>query len=136
MADALPSGPESRHVVEAVDFLLGGDVARARAALIDGAEHVGWDAVAHRIDVAGRALAFDACTDFGDEGGAFRLVAEVNAWSDDATVDLVDVPQILDRWCEPPGPDAQSTPSHQVWTALALLSWLVERAGYPAQVVV
>lgn len=124
-------------MVDSVDSLLRGDVRAARATLIAGGEAVGWEAIGHRLDVVGRALAFDACNDFGDETGAFRLVAEVNAWSDDTTIDLIDVPDILDRWCEPVRDgEPPSTPSHQIWTALALVSWLVERAGYPAEVVV
>lgn len=123
-------------MIEAVDALLRGEPVRARAVLDEAAETVGWPAVAHRLDVAGRALAFDACNDFGDEAGAFRLVAEVNAWTDDTTIDLVDVPDILDRWCDAPLGSDDVLPTHRVWTALALVSWLVERAGYPAEVVV
>lgn len=132
---AIAVGPESLHVIDAVDALLRGHAAEARAALTEGAEAVGWPAIGHRVDVAGRALALDACTEFGDDRGPFRLVAEVNAWTDQDTIDLVDVPEVLDRWCASPLGAGEDTPSHQMWTALALLAWLVERSGYPAEVV-
>ena len=61
----LANGPESRFVVEAIDALLRSDVVAARLALIEGADALGWPAIAHRLDVAGHALAFDAgfCSD-------------------------------------------------------------------------
>ena len=130
---SLMNGPESAFVVEAVDAMLRRDLAAARKALVDGAEVTGWEAIAHRLDVAGHALAIDAGLqdDHGNDHIVLLPDLDTSAWStgrDDAI-------ELLTRWTSD---DFRSddVAVDRVWASLAVLTWLVDRAGYPAEVVV
>lgn len=131
-AGALANGPESHFVVEAVDALLRGDVVGARMALIAGADVAGWGAVAHRIDVAGRALTTDAGLTPETVPDEIDLVPEVLA----STVrdSQARAPHLLGRWSDPA--TTGDLPLESVWPSLAMLAWLVDQAGFPAEVVV
>lgn len=129
---ALTNGPESPYVVDAIDSLLRGDVTAARLALIEGAEISSWAAIGHRLDVVGRALTADAGITLATVPDEVDLVPDVLA----TTVDHVDaeVPSLLARWCivDPP----VALPITDIWPSLAVVAWMVSRAGYPAEVVV
>ena len=129
----LHNGPESCYVVDAVDALLRDDLVGARMALIQGADLCGWPAVAHRLDVAGRALALDAGVWSGDRDEILVLPdLDTSAWAGPTAED--DAFKLLGRWAAPePSGDL---PSEMVWSSLALVTWFVDRAGYPAEVVV
>lgn len=129
---ALANGPESRFVVAAVNALLDGDVARARLRLIEGADAAGWNAVAHRLDVAGRALAGELGADIGPLLDEVDLVPEVLDTSIGPRRE--DTPSVLARWRDPQSGGELSL--DQVWPSLAVVAWLVERVGFPAEVVV
>lgn len=124
-------GAGSEFVVDAVDALLRRDVTGARVALLEGAGAVGWVAMAHRIDVAGRALALDAGLSASDHDVVVLLPDDETQW---LAGDPVEVAAILSRWSS--GRTAGSDlPTIQLWPALGAVVWLVERAGYPAEVV-
>lgn len=126
----LANGPESRHVVAGVDALLEGDILRARFALIEAAEVAGWTAVAHRLDVAGRALAADAGIGVDGPGLVDALPELIGcAWVDAAGV--ADVSAVLATWVE-----GETIELASMWAAMRALGWLVQRAGFPAAVVV
>lgn len=129
----LENGPESRFVVWAVDAILRSDIVVARLALIEAAELVGWRAVAHRLDVVGHALAADAGLTEDTVPDEIDLASEVMA----TTIGTSDVGtrHLLARWCHGPG-DVGELPLDEVWPSLALVAWLVDVAGYPAEVVV
>lgn len=124
-------GPESGFVVEAVDALLRGDTTAARVALINGAREVGWPAVAHRIDVAGRALAIDAGLSAGTDDVVVLVPDDDTDWP---AGDPVDAAIVLSRWSSG-GTTGTDLPLTQLWSALGAVVWLVDRAGYPAEVV-
>jgi hypothetical protein len=131
--DVLENGPESRYVVRAIDAILQDDVVAARIALIDAADEAGWPAVAHRLDVVGHALLADAGMTLETIPPEIDLVPEVIA----ATVESsgAGAHELLARWCH--GTDeVDDLPLDEVWPSLALVAWLVDRAGYPAEVVV
>ena len=132
-ADSLSNGPESRFVVEAVDALLTGDVTRARAALIEAAGVASWEAVAHRLDVVGRALALDAGLSSGDGDDEIVLLPDLDT-SSWVAGNATDAAVLLSRWSSAEAGDELS--NDLVWPSLAVVAWLVDRAGYPAQVVV
>lgn len=128
------NGPESHHVVDAVDALLRGDAEGARSALSSAGAHVGWPAVSHRLEVVGRALTIDAGFDGDATPAEIDLVPSVLR---STIVDGgVDVSAVIDRWRS--GGDAPDTAStvDDVWPSLAVVAWLVDAAGYPAEVVV
>ena len=129
----LRNGPESGFVVDAVDALLRHDAAAARMALISGAEATGWEAIAHRLDVAGRALAVDAGLRDGPESDHVVLLPDLDtsAWSEVHH----DAGDILSQWTSGE-PAPTEPPVDRVWPSLLLVAWLVDRAGYPAEVVV
>lgn len=141
---ALASGPESRFVVDALDAVLDGDGPAAHAGLAEGASVTSWADVLHRLDVAGRALALDADLDPDD---ASSWVAHVAALAGTAGVDpLPDgTADVLAAWCRGRGvPVAIDLTTGQVdhgpepdraWAAALVLAWLVERSGFPPQVV-
>lgn len=139
---AIRNGPESPYVVAVIDALLGGDSEGAAEALDSGAEATTWAAVLHRLDVAGRALAGDpelASVEIDWDDAADRLgwhltpaacraaEASLQEWaagrgvavSVDLTTDSVDA----------------RTDRERVWPAVVAVAWLVDRSGYPAQVV-
>lgn len=130
--ERLVNGPESRHVVDAVDALLVNDLARARTALEQAADVVGWDAVAHRLDVVGRALAGDAGVGPQAVPPEVDLVPSILATT--ITEPTVDAPRVLDRWQA--GEDTAAATIDDVWPSLAVVAWLVDTAGFPAEVVV
>ena len=124
--------PESGFVVDAVDALLRRDTTGARLALLDAAAAVGWPAVAHRLDVAGRALAIDAGLSAGTDDVIVLLPDDASQWP---AGDPADAAVVLSRWSS--GSTAGTAlPLDQLWSALGAVTWLVERAGYPAEVVV
>lgn len=141
---ALTSGPESRFVVDALDSVLDGDGAAARAELVTGAEATSWADVLHRLDVAGRALALDADLESSDAPVWAEHVAAV---AGAAGVDRLPAgtAEILAAWCRGAGvPVAVDLTTGQVdaepeadraWAAALVLAWLVERSGFPPQVV-
>ncbi len=129
----LTNGPETRYVIDAIDALLRSDVVAARLALIDGADATSWAAVAHRLDVAGHALAVDAGWVTGHDVVDDTIVVlpglDTSSWSpghDD------DVKGLVGRWSN--GVDAELS-IDRVWSLLNVVTWLVERAGFPAEVV-
>lgn len=141
---ALASGPESSFVVAALGSILDGDAGTGRRHLDAGAEATSWTAVLHRLDVAGRALALDAelvPTDVPDHVVDVRALARaagevdpppglgvvLRAWS---RGDGVPVSVDLDRG------EVDTTPERlQGWAAGLVLAWLVDRSGFPPQVV-
>ncbi len=129
----LANGPESAYVVQAVDAILREDVVSARMALIDAADLVGWAAVAHRLDVVGHALATDAGMTAESIPTEIDLVPEVLASTVQASV--AGAHELLARWCHGTG-DVDALPLDEVWPSLALVAWMVDQAGFPAQVVV
>lgn len=128
----LENGPETPYVVAAIDALLRADVVGARLALIDGAEVTSWQALAHRLDVAGHALAVDAGLDVSGSDDVVLLPGlDTSSWAehhDDSAVALIA------RWTR--GDHAGGIPLDHVWPSLSLVAWLVDRAGYPAEVIV
>ena len=128
---ALANGPESRVVVGALDAILGDDADAAQATLLAGAEEVGWEAIAHRIDVAGRALAVDAGITPATIPDEIDLTPALRASFLTSTAD--GIPDVLARWWG--APDAPSE-FGTVWPSLVMLAWLVDRAGFPAEVVI
>ncbi len=139
----LVSGPETPFVVDAVDGLLRGDRVAARVALLEGAEVAGWSAIAHRLDVVGRALAVDAGlwdpSDPAGDGSAQRGDIVVLPGLDTSSVfaDDVDAPEfaaaeVIHLWTTG---DGSALPLDRIWPSLTVVAWLVERAGYPPEVV-
>lgn len=140
---ALTSGPESRFVVDALDSVLDGRCGDARDGLAAGAALTSWADVLHRLDVAGRALAFDAdlrpCN-AADAAGVAALAATCG-------VDRLPLgtSETLDAWCRGDGVfatvdlttgEVDTVPeSDRAWAATLVLAWLVERSGFPPQVV-
>ena len=140
---ALASGPESPFVVAAIGSLLDGDADAARSQLAAGATATSWGAVLHRIDVAGRALALDAEL-HPDHVPTWRT--KVADLAHDAGVDAIpaDVGAVLDAWSR--GEDVSVVidldrgevtvgGEPRAWAAGLVLAWLVERSGFPPQVV-
>jgi hypothetical protein len=141
---ALASGPESRFVVDALDSVLDGRCADARDELVAGATATTWADVLHRLDVAGRALAFDAALDAGD---LTTDAARVAAFAASCGVDPLPAGtgQILGAWCRGDGvpvsidltsDEIDSAPeADRAWAATLVLAWLVDLSGFPPQVV-
>jgi len=140
---ALASGPESPFVVAAIGSILDGDAAAAHTHLLEGAQVTSWPAVLHRIDVAGRALAMDAelhpdhvptwrtkVAELAHDAGLDAIPAAVGdvlaAWSrgEDVSV-VIDLDRATVHVDEDP----------RAWAAGLVLAWLVERSGFPPQVV-
>lgn len=140
----LASGPESRHVVEALGHLLDGDAPAARRRLGAGADETGWAAVLHRLDVAGRALAVDAGLRPDD---APACAGEVAVLAAAAGVDPLPpgIAEVLAAWTRGGGvPVAVDLDRGEVdlvpeadraFAACLALAWLVDRSGFPPQVV-
>lgn len=131
--DVLENGPESRYVVRAIDAILQADIVRARMALIEAADEVGWLAVAHRLDVVGHALLADSGMTADTIPDEIDIEPAVIA----ATLETshAGAHELLARWCH--GTDeVDDLPIDEVWPSLALVAWLVDRAGFPAEVVV
>lgn len=142
------TGPETRFVIDAVDALMRSDVVGARLALIEGADATSWSAIAHRLDVVGHALAVDAGLRSGDNGvdadhpadkdGAPAALDEIlllpgldtSSW---AVPHTEFAEALIRRWSTES--DRNDLPLDRVWSTLAVVTWLVERGGYPAQVV-
>ena len=141
---ALASGPESRFVVDALDSILDGRCADARRELAAGVAATSWADVLHRLDVAGRALAFDASLDAHDLS---TDVARVAALAATCGVDPLPAgtAEILGAWCRGDGvpvsidlttEEIDSEPEgDRAWAATLVLAWLVDRSGFPPQVV-
>ena len=141
---ALASGPESPFVVDALDSVLDGRCADARHELDAGAATTSWADVLHRLDVAGRALAFDAALE-----GCDPLVDSARVAVLAAACGVDPLPpgtgQILGAWCRGDGVpvtidlttgELDSEPeSDRAWAATLVLAWLVDRSGFPPQVV-
>jgi hypothetical protein len=141
---ALASGPESRFVVDALDSVLDGDGTSALAELVAGARATSWADVLHRLDVAGRALALDAALASSDAAAWAEQIAllAVGAGVDPLPGGTTD---ILAAWCRGDGlPVAVDLTNGEVdavpetdraWAAALVLAWLVQRSGFPPQVV-
>lgn len=141
---ALASGPESPFVVDALDSLLDGRGADARHQLAAGAAATSWADVLHRLDVAGRALAFDAALEGCDPAiDAVRVAALAASCGVDPLPSGTG--HILGAWCRGEGVpvtidlttgelDAEAEPD-RAWAATVVLAWLVDRSGFPPQVV-
>jgi len=140
----LASGPESRHVVDALGSLLAGAGDDGRRHLEDGARATSWAAVLHRIDVAGRALTLDAGLAPGDAGAGAEEVAQLAA---DAGVARrpPGIEDVLAAWSRGEGVpvavdlaagsvDAVPDDERALGACLAL-AWLVDRSGFPPEVV-
>lgn len=141
---ALASGPESRYVVDALDSVLAGRCADARDDLVAGARSTSWADVLHRLDVAGRALAFDAAMEGrADPSDPSRVAALAASCGVDPLPSGTD--EILDAWGRGDGvpvcidlttDEVDDEPeSDRAWAATLVLAWLVERSGFPPQVV-
>ena len=141
---ALASGPESRFVVDALDSVLDGRCADAQRLLDAGAAVTSWADVLHRLDVAGRALAFEAALRPCDlTADAARVAALAGACGVDPLPR--GTAQVLEAWCRGSGvPVAIDlttgevdavTDAGQAWAATLVLAWLVDRSGFPPQVV-
>lgn len=129
-SEALVRGPESRLVIEAVDALLHDDIGAAGTIVRQGRDHVGWQALGHRLDVAGRNLVVDAGLSVDGPGVVDALPELIGCrWIESR--ELYWVSAVLATWCE-----GGSVADDQLWPGLLALSWLVERAGFPAEVVV
>lgn len=131
--ESLANGPESSYVVRAIDAILREDIVSARMALIEAADLVGWAAVAHRLDVVGHALATDAGMTADTVPIEIDLVPEVLASTMKASE--AGAHDLLARWCHGID-DVDALPLDEVWPSLALVAWLVDQAGFPAEVVV
>ncbi len=131
-AGALVNGPESRFVVAALEALLGGEADVARRALDDGAEATSWAAVAHRLDVAGRALTADD-PDAGDHVAADADDPQTVVGVFDAWLRGGGLPATIDLTRSQVGIDSER---ERAWVGLGVLASLVERSGFPPQVVV
>lgn len=140
----LASGPESRFVVDALDAVLAGAADVGRQTLLHGASATGWAALLHRLDVAGRALALDAGLRPAD---APACAAEVAALAASSGVRNLPpgVTEVLASWSRGRGLpvpidlsegsiDVVPEPDRAEAACLAL-AWLVERSGFPPQVV-
>lgn len=130
-AGALVNGPESRHVVAALEALLDGDRDAARHALDHGAEISSWAAVTHRLDVAGRALAADDPAPPPPPVG--EVGAEAAATVFDAWVRGEGLPVSIDLTSDHADPGSSAD---RAWAGLGVLAALVDRSGFPPQVVV
>jgi hypothetical protein len=135
VSSPLVNRPASAFVVDAVAALLRDDVGGARMCLIQGAARVGLPAIAHRLDVAGRALAVDAGLLEDDDRDAEPPIVllpglDTSAW---AAGHEDDVAAVLTRWS---GGADDDLPVDRIWPSLAVVAWLVDRAGYPPEVVV
>lgn len=129
-SEALVRGPESRLVIEAVDALTRGERDTARTIVRKAVEAVGWQAVGHRLDVAGRNLTIDADISVDGPGVVDALPELIGChWVESG--ELYWVSAVLATWCE-----AGAVESDQLWSATLALAWLVDRAGFPAEVVV
>ncbi len=130
------SGPETPFVVGAVAHLLDGDLVRARMALLRGADAVGWHAIALRLDVAGHALLVDAGLwdppDAAGDGSARRGDIVLLPGLDTSTWSVDEAADVLERWTT--GTTAPA-PLNRIWTSLGVVAWLIDRAGYPPEVV-
>lgn len=138
----LVNGPESSCVVAAVDALLADDVVAAREALVAGAARFGWAAIAHRLDVVGRALATDAGLSDepgpGHDGSIVLLPGlDTSAWvrGNEDPAHVGRAAEVLARWTADEALD-RDVDMERIWSSLAVVTFLVDRAGYPAQVVV
>jgi hypothetical protein len=141
---ALASGPESPFVVDAVGSILDGAGEEGRARIAAGAEATSWAAVLHRLDVAGRALAIDAALQPSDTGTWTEHVA---ALAGRAHVHPLPagIPDVLGAWSRGEGVPVSvdlaaesidtSPEDSRAWAAALVLAWLVERSGFPPQVV-
>ncbi len=143
-AGTVVNGPESRHVADAVEALLDRDADGARRRLVEGARTTSWAAIVHRLDVAGRALAQDARLDPDD---APSWATHVAVLAGAAHVDAVPsgLVEVLAAWSRGDGiPVAVDLSTGQIdarseltraWTGTIVLAWLVDRSGFPPQVV-
>lgn len=141
---ALARGPESSYVIAAVGAVLDGDGRSGLDHLLDGARATSWTGVVHRLDVAGRALALDAGLRPADVPA---VVAHVAALAAGAGVDPLPggVVEVLRAWSAgegiPVAVDLQrqrvdlAPDSSRAWAACLVLGWLVERSGFPPEVV-
>lgn len=102
-------GPEASHVVAAVAALMVDDREAAKIALRAAIEITSWDVVEHRIEVVGRALLVDADLEPSRGPHPDEIPVDAAAPSDDQ------------RWAA-------------AWSGLGMLADLVERAGYPPEV--
>lgn len=140
----LASGPESRFVVDALAALLDGRSEAGIAQLRAGAGATSWAAVLHRLDVAGRALTLDAGMAPSD---ARASTAQVAALASAAGIDPLPagIDEVLAAWSRGDGvPVPIDLPAGEVDVvpedvralgACLALAWLVERSGFPPEVV-
>lgn len=145
MRGARSSAPASRHVVDALGSVLDGDPVAAREQLVAGAEATSWAAMVHRLDVAGRALTLDAAV---APAGVQRWIADVATLAASVGVDPLPpgTPDVLAAWIRGDGVPVQidlttdevaaASEAESAWAALLVLACLVDRSGFPPQVVV
>lgn len=141
---ALASGSESRFVVEALGSILEGQGSAAREGLVAGAGSTSWAAMLRRLDVAGRALALDAELAPTDVPAWSIHVAALAA---SAGVDPLPpgTADVLLAWSRGDGVPVQidlttdevgvAPEGESAWVATLVLACLVERSGFPPQVV-
>lgn len=144
MQGALTSGPESRFVVDALSSVLDGQGPAGRDELVAGAGATSWAAVLHRLDVAGRALVLDAGLTAADVPAAAVRVAALAATSG---VDVLPsgTDAVLAAWSQGVGVPVDidlttgqvdaAPEADRAWSAALVLAWLIERSGYPPQVI-
>jgi hypothetical protein len=141
---AITSGPESRYVIDAVGSVLDGIAAGGHDCLAAGAAATSWAAVLHRLDVAGRALALDAGIAPADAPSLAADVASLAlAAHADPTPDGLD--EVLAAWSGgrgiPVPVDLTSgavdpvAEDERAFAGCLVLAWLVDRSGFPPQVV-
>ncbi len=141
---ALASGPESRYVVDALSSVRDGHAPDGRNELVAGAHATSWAAVLHRLDVAGRALVLDAGLTPADVPAGAVQVAALATTSGVASLP-VGTDAVLAAWSRGDGVpvDIDLTTGEvdvepgadRAWSAALVLAWLVERSGYPPQVI-
>jgi hypothetical protein len=138
------ASPESRYVIDAVGSVLDGVAAGGHDCLTAGAAATSWAAVLHRLDVAGRALALDAGIEAADapmlaaDVASLALAARADpspdgidevlaAWSDGRSI-----PVPIDLTSDAVDPVAEH---ERAFAGCLVLAWLVDRSGFPPQVV-
>jgi hypothetical protein len=124
----------SRSIGAALEAAETGD--DVRLPVIEAAEMHGWDSVASRLDLAGRALAFDFGAMALDDRGLLLVEAELHAivtWT--TATDVTDAVDHLGRWAREGPFGARSTPAPSaVWPMLVAVDYMRRHLGYPPHV--
>lgn len=130
-------GIETPHVIDSVDALLAGRAHEARQCLAAAASATSWAAVAHRLEVAGRNIAGEVVS----RSALADLEASALAEHVDGSVEPADV--LAGWWQGHTVADIDlhaetvdlSAEQDRIWTALVVVAWAIDRAGFPPQVI-